>query len=82
MSDSSAYDRPSDVVLATARKWLGLALSAPSYERDFQQRLAEAENAEAISFDDAMTLAQTTLKMAEHGESPMFARRRKRYSRR
>lgn len=69
----SRYDQPSDAMMKRAREWLEFAMLRPSYERDFQNRLTEAQNAVTISFDDAMTFAHAAMMVAENGESQTFA---------
>lgn len=66
---STIYDRPSDVMMANARKWLESALLD---DREFQTRLGTARTAETISFEDAMTLAQAALMVADAGPSQAF----------
>ncbi|MBN8978909.1 MAG: hypothetical protein J0I08_20775 [Rhizobiales bacterium] len=76
MSDGvkiSQYDRPSDDMMKRARDWLEAALLSPASESEFQQRLTWAESAEAISFDDAMTLAQAALIVSSNGCEQNFA---------
>lgn len=66
MSDSSIrYDSPSDTMSANARKWLEAALFD---EREFQKQLEAAKAAHPISFEDAMTMAQAALMVAESCE--------------
>jgi hypothetical protein len=58
----SIYDHPSDAMMAKARQWLELALDA---DREFQKQIGAARMAETISFEDAMTLGQAALMVAD-----------------
>lgn len=69
MSGYDAHSSPSDRMMADAHKWLELALYD---DREFQQRLGAARNAETISFEDAMTLANAALMVADSHASPTF----------
>lgn len=56
------YDHPSDAMMANARKWLEAALHD---EAAVQKRIEAARSAETLSFEDAMTLANAALMVAD-----------------
>jgi len=63
------YDHPSDTMMANARKWLDLALHD---DREFERHLKTVMTTEAISFDDAMTLAHAALMVSDNCTSQSF----------
>lgn len=63
------YDHPSDAMIAKAREWFEAALHD---DREFQKRLGAARMAETITFEDAMTLANAALMVADAGPLQTF----------
>lgn len=66
---NSIYDRPSDAIMANARRCFEFAAQ---YEQEFQKQLEAAKAATSISFEDAMTMAQAAIMVAENCELQSF----------